>query len=408
MSLDAPFPKARWHARGIVAGLVLILCLMIGGLAAWAGLSETLEFAGPAWVVNPRLAAIKLNLARQALAKAQTAEAARLARAVIALQPYDLEAMQVLAQTYPNTSASKRAIVAQIGKLSLRDTYSQAWLMDDDFSRAQDEGGVFHADALLRRGAIPAPIIYFSMVNVMSGQAGQAAIANRLHTSPPWRAGFFRAMAASARPNDSISLLQRLGSLGDIPEGTEIGPLVSRLLDDARYSDLEWYATAFLSGASGVRPIVYDGGFDALTGPAPLNWEAQNIAGGAAIWRPNETQRIGVLDLTHDLFSSSGPLIRQLIFLRPGNYNMSAQVMPVGVVGSGRFRLGIDCVDGRSVTSVPLGGNKNIWSRAHQSFASLGADCPAYWLTIRPIPGDFAQSAEILVDNIKIEAGALG
>lgn len=397
-----------WRLVGLVA-------LAVGGLvvlwqsAAWA-VSDRAALASDgatatAW--QPRSAAAWSALRVQRLAEDDDAGAKAAADRTLAITPIDpaaLGTLALLAERRRDPAAAQRylTVTAQLG---WRDPVSQLLLAQRAATRSDTAGLVARLDAYLR-GDPENRRSLSALVAVTAEPAGAALVAAHLTRRPAWRSGYFYALADLPEGGEAgvLQMLRRLRALGAAATQEELAPLLTMEQSRGR-GDL---ATELLR-AAGRSALIEDGTFERTTELALANNQPH-------VW--SRLDRFGVTvgindlgpQLGHTLLLSSdgsaiGPVVRQLVTLRPGTYQFSALVRGPAEARS-RLEWQIGCRVGAKASAagtlpVTVTNARDGWSRVAGEFTVPPQGCSAQDLSLTVTTAGAWISVE--VDNVTID-----
>lgn len=349
------------------------------------------------------------RLAEQAateIAQGQRDEGAEHARTAVQLEPLNPAALRSLAASMnPLADRAKiHELMEQAARVSLRDTASHGFLMEDAFERGDYKRAVFHADMLLRRNAANQSVVFEVLSQILTDPNGREALADRLRFYPPWRSPFLREAGQYGPPDELGDLLRKLNASGSPVRDEDSKAFFGRLVAEGQFAKAQLYWRLLVAGASSSGDV-YDGDFDGRPGPPPLNWQALEAGGGDAVWRTQDGGSPGILNLRHDGFTPASPLIRELVILSPGEYLLEAKAEASDFGSEGRFRVQIRCVSGHdALMSLPIALQVAHWDLARSQFSVPEVDCGAQWLEFLPVAGELRQDLEANVDHVEIRS----
>lgn len=397
--------SGRSRARLAITLAAAIACLAVGVLAIPAQVSARLAATGrldPE--CRPEETSRRCLLWRGEAARKQADfdQAAVLARKAIALEPLNVQALELLARSEdPRQAATLRRLISLTAKLTLHSSFSHLRLMEADLDAHRWDEAMFHADVLLRREVVVADSFYPGLMSLLNNQAGRAAIVKRLTMEPHWRVAFMQAMASTAKPAETMAFYSAMARQGLTPTPAEVEFLVGRLLNDNQYEPLRQLRQGLLPKGQS-RSLVYDGEFDGLPGPASFIWRTLQLSGGEAILGSAETDHPSTLLLRHDLFSSSDWMTQQLLLLPPGRYQLTLSAQGLDDQGYRRFAVSVNCRAGSNLFVLPLKTDHDAWVLSKAEFTVPAEGCQAQWIAFSPLTGDRVEMAQILVDHVAI------
>jgi len=246
------------------------------------------------------------------------------------------------------------------------------------------------------------------LVDLLGSGAFRARLVQRLSLGPPWRGTFLSVAAQNGGYDEVAALFQALKTTPTPITDAEATPFFARLVREAKYRRAKGYFDNLVRRPDWKASLVYDGDFAGRPGPQPLNWEVIPSSAGSARWALDDGAPLGSLRVSHDGFSSSEALVRQLILLPPGNYRLAARVRVDDPAAVGRFTLRVDCVGGSRLISMLLRGSPGSWALSQGGFAVPPDACEAQWLSLTPVTGERREVADMLIDDIDVRPTANG
>lgn len=353
--------------------------------------------------------ALALEAERQTSAgRYEAAEA--LARQALRRSSLRADALRILALSASAKGRSNEALalMSRAGRLNPRDVQTQSWLFERAMARGDHRLAVLHADALMRRSPQAQAPLSSALVALLDDREARTALVQRLSVDPPWRGLFISVAARRGADADVAALFQALKPTPSPVTDAEAAPFFDRLVAEAKYRPAQRYFDAIVGGPNRAAALVYDGGFAGRPGPPPLNWLATPALGGSARWTLDDGAPLGSLRIGHDGFSSSGPLVSQLILLSPALYQVAARTRIDDPAAAGRFKLQITCAGGPRLVSMTLRGAPGAWASSQAGFTVPPEACEAQWLLITPVTGDRREMAEMSIDDIVVRPAVIG
>jgi hypothetical protein len=298
-------------------------------------------------------------------------------------------------------------LMSRAGRLNPRDDQTQGWLFERAMARGDYRRAVLHADALMRRSPPTQAPLSSVLVALLGDGEVRAILVERLSVDPPWRGLFLSVAARKGGDAEVAALFRALKSAPSPATDGEAFAFFDRLVAAGRYRQAKSYFDALVGSPNGAAALVYDGGFTGRPGPPPLNWQVIAVLGGSARWTADGGAPRGELLVSHDGFSSSGPMLRQLILLSPGGYEVTARARIDDPAAAGRFNLQIACAVGPRLVLMTLPGAPGSWKGSQAGFAVPSEACEAQWLAIYPVTGDRREMVEMSIDDIFIRRAAI-
>lgn len=333
--------------------------------------------------------------------------AAAMARRALGQGALNAPAMRILAFAIAGSGRRDEAapLMKQAVRLSLRDGPGQAWLLEQSLVAGDYGAAMTHADAIMRRSTAATGGMSLLLGQAIRVEAGRTALARRLARNPPWRGPFLLLLSRNGDIDTTSALFRAMVGTAGPPTVEEVSPFVQRLVATLRFDDARrlWHD---LSG--GLPPdlaLIHDGGFDGHKAPPPLTWQTIRVNGGAAALTGEDDGPLGYLRLRHDGFSSSGVMARQLVFLRPGDYVVSARASVDEPAADGRFRLEVNCTAGPRLGVLNLESRPGPGVSSSMRFTVPAEGCATQWVIFRPNTGDRREPAEMRIDDVRVIPG---
>lgn len=398
----------------------LVLPVLATGLSVWlaygaitTGMAAHLENRGDgdralSWRANSPLA---LALKAERLTSVQDYEGADvMARQALGRSSLRADALRTLALSASARGRADEALtlMSRAGRLNPRDDQTQSWLFERAMARGDYRRAVLHADALMRRSPQTQAPLSSALVALLGDTEARTVLVERLSVDPPWRGLFLSVAARKGADADVAALFRALKGTKSPATDGETSALFDRLVTAGRYRQAKAYFNGLVGSPNGAVALVYDGGFAGRPGPPPLNWQAISVLGGSARWTTDDGAPLGNLLVSHDGFSSSGPILRQLILLSPGVYEVAARTRIDDPAAAGRFNLQIACTVGPRLVSMTLRAAPGTWASSRAGFTVPPEACEAQWLLITPVTGDRRETTEMAIDDIIVRRAAIG
>lgn len=298
------------------------------------------------------------------------------------------------------------ALMSRAGRLNPRDGDAQGWLFERALARGDYRRAVSHADILMRRSLQTRAPLSSTLVALLGDREARAALVERLSIDPPWRGTFLSIATRKGADAGVAALFLTLKRTRSPVTDEEAAAFFVRMMAEKKYRQAKGYFDAFVGRQGRQATLVYDGGFSGRPGPPPLNWQALSVQGGKARLRSADGAPLGSLHVSHDGFSSSDPLVRQLILLSPGAYWVGSRIWIDDPVASGRFKLQIACLAGPRLVSMTLRGAPGSWVGSQSEFTVPSETCDAQLLLITPVTGDRREIVDMAIDDIVVQRAA--
>ena len=207
-------------------------------------------------------------------------------------------------------------------------------------------------------------------------------------TLPDAEPGILNALAEDARNADLVLTLATRAQ--GAPQEWQ-GKLITRLVEagDYRKAYAVWSRVSGVRGAAGL----YNPQFLDLSAPPPFNWALPNTSEGVA--EPAEEGKLEVLYYGR----ANAVLASQLLLLPPGSYRLAMEVEGGEAEG---LQWALRCAgQEKPFAQLPLRGK----GRAEAAFTVPAGNCPAQWLELRGVAGDFPRTAELTIAGLQLVPG---
>lgn len=260
----------------------------------------------------------------------------------------------------------------------------------------------FLADQYFRTGRIAPGLIEMAALSRLAPRAAApfvpalVAYARERGAVPQLRA-FFRAipdieppvLSLLADDVKNVDLVLALATTGTraAPAPDWQGKVVARLAEAQQYRK----AYAIWTRLSGVKaaPLLFNPSFEELAAPPPFNWSLLATSDGAA-----ETDEGGALQILY-FGRREATLASQLLLLPPGRYSLGMEVSGDGAVDT--IQWIVRCANrDESLLRLPV-------RRQQGRFTVPPGNCPAQWLELRGLPGDFPRTVEMSISNLRLD-----
>jgi tetratricopeptide (TPR) repeat protein len=196
-------------------------------------------------------------------------------------------------------------------------------------------------------------------------------------------------------------LILRVASAAPARPSPEGLPWQRRLLaslvahnDDGRALSL-WRSFAGLPPGGGEKGV-YDGRFQRLPGAAPFNWQLSSQSAGGAEYNAGPA-------LAVEFFGrETADLAGQLMVLRPGRYRLRFRAEGSAKGDDSRLAWRVACNPGNAVLlDLPI-RDVNAAPRDFTGEFTVPGSCPAQWLRLTGIAGEFPGTQSVTIGNVDI------
>ena len=396
--------------RLLLAGLFVVCS---GWLSIAVSGASRLRYQSPeaALRLQPRDARATATVAAQVLAATRgrvTPEAARraadLARQALERDPTVVEAWRTLAIVSTRRGQAER-LFHFANSLSRRDVPTQIWLIEDAVRRNDIPGALSHYDAALRSNLGSHQLLMPVLVNATGERRIVPSLVALLRTRPPWRAAFLSALAEGApNPDNLVQLMTMLGRPSSPEEVQLMSRSINRLVERNAFAPaLRLYL--MLADRPPDGQSLRNGTFDRPNVYPPLDWQLADGAEINAEQRPapnsGQERRLYIFAST----DARGQAARQLIFLAPGSYALSARSGRSDLPGPEGLSWRISCASQPNSLlldqpAVPAGPAIRTISA---EFRVPPSGCASQWLTLQIVAGAQPEGTGAWVASVRIE-----
>jgi hypothetical protein len=152
-------------------------------------------------------------------------------------------------------------------------------------------------------------------------------------------------------------------------------------------------------GPGGDEKGVYDGRFEGQRGAPPFNWLLVSGAAGVA-------ERTGAPALEVEYYGRLNvDLASQLLMLRPGRYRLQFRAEGDAKGEGSRLLWSVSCNMSKApLLSLPL-TDIDYAPRAVAGTFTVPAGCPAQWLKLSGVAGEFANAQNATISEIRVTGG---
>ncbi|HKT54433.1 MAG TPA: hypothetical protein VJP88_08270 [Caulobacteraceae bacterium] len=284
-----------------------------------------------------------------------------------------------------------RTLMQAAGARSHRDLLTQAWLFDDAVRRDDYPTLFERADATLRLDDGMEPALYPSMIRAAADPRAMPSLLAHLEARPPWRGDFLNAVAASADPAVSLTVLRALKQTSAPATDDETGALVNRLVRDGDLGKAYAAWAALLPKGTLAHPgDLYDGDFAPAPGAAPFNWR---LNADPAVVAERSQPPSGPAHALYVRYEPTEPipLASQMLLLPAGAYRLSGQVMFESSSQDGQLHWTLYCGGGWTdpLADIAETGEAGAWRPFSMRFiVPSGAGCAAQRLQLSGRAGE--------------------
>ncbi|MDT9599700.1 tetratricopeptide repeat protein [Sphingosinicella rhizophila] len=204
--------------------------------------------------------------------------------------------------------------------------------------------------------------------------------------------------SSGADPDLILRIAQTDRASGSARAAPWQGLLIQKLIDkgDVRRAHRLWQSFIGARETQDAKSV-YDGSFKGLPGAAPFNWKLTQGTAGVA-----EPARSGGLEVA---FYGRLPteLASQMLMLRPGRYRLQFRVEGSAKGEGSRLVWVVACHKAKSpLLELPLKNISYATRRIVADFNVPASGCPAQWLRLSGINGEFATAQNVTIGEVEI------
>ena len=304
---------------------------IVADTAAW-NLAASAPDTARRWIANQPAALDQI--AQQLLADpdGDLKEAESLARQALRADPLDERALSLLGRIAERKGDAQKAdaLMRMAGARSWRDSITQAWLYDRNFSRQNYRQSLQNLDAILRVSNNDLRARLFPALAAFTvDPRAFAALTEFLVTAPPWRGWFLMSLStALANRSRLTELYAALKEQNSPPTAGELIPYLNRLVRDREFTQAyQTWQDALPPAQRKNARYPYNRDFDAPLDGMPFNWMLRSVIGADVQIVPSpDGARTRALRLQFSGTRVSFANVSQLMLLPPGNYRFSGNV----------------------------------------------------------------------------------
>lgn len=282
--------------------------------------------------------------------------------------------------------------------ISRRDLKTHLWAIEYAVTQDDIAGALRHYDLALRTSRRAPAILFPVLAGAVSDENIRRQLIPILMNRPEWWTSFLNFVANSSPDYRSAAVLfGELRARGlTFPNGAEAS-LLGALVSGRDYEAARIYLArgARQDVSSGSRAPNFAG---TPATPSPFDWNPQNEVGVMASIQQGGRAGGGVFTFS-TVSGAGGPVLRQLQLLRPGRYEIASRLTSIDPADASVFWT-VQCVDGPELARFPITPRPGAPVRNGQF--TVGAGCPAQWLTLNVSPSDQAAGVSGEMDYAQI------
>ncbi len=394
---------------------VLVLVAVLAVLSVRTGLGFMLARANPPLAYridpgNPDVAAAQAThlvlTSTNASAVGRVEQVARAAVAGGPLSPFAVRNLGFAIHAGGNKPGAV-ALVDIAGRISRRDFFAHAWLLEERRRGGRMADAVYQADLLMRQRTSNYTQFLPIMVALLADRRTVAPLTDALHADPVWRPSFLEALGSSdADLDNKLALLAALKQRGSPVTNRELVPLFRRAWGKMDPRVLRGHWDRLVTLPAGARSgLLIDGGFEYADLPPPFTWA---LYPNQEVYAEIERRP----DAGHALFVSfegtrDVQFAGQQLLLPPGRYRLTGMAKGQDSVSDGQFRWTLRCgasnrTGGDVAATLPLNPVLDKWRRFTLTL-TVPDNCREQQLWLSGAPRDPAGIASLMIDALSLE-----
>jgi hypothetical protein len=393
-----------WRRPAIAAG-----GLALAVLVAQSGLGTGLSGSNPTLAKridsgnSLALGVLSDRLMKSAQSGGEAAAVRRMSEQAVLASPMEAAALRNLGFLTVITKGEDVAdpILSVAGKLSKRDYFTHAWLLDRRFRAGQVAAAVDEADIVLRQRQTSWPVIIPELVRISGDPRLLKPMTIALARKPSWRSTYLDALGRDAKDLNAVYAQLRLLKASEAP------PVVNEMrsyfarFDGSGGAGQLWSEWTALSPPGAQQGLLRDGSFNGLDAPPPFNWTLYPQDGVYSEFSDSPVGGGKALYVSYEGDRKVG-FAQQMLRLAPGSYQMKGRVFADEPVKDDQLAIVVGCGSSSKWQPVkyhfikPQAGD---WKSFTFGFTIKG-DCAAQQLMINGELGDFRSRAAAWVDDL--------
>ena len=371
---------ARW---------IIYLALLAALLAAGAGLLATRE--------APDALQRDLDAAEAALREDRPAEAAALARGVLAREPALGRAFGILARALDAQGGADadttRARYETAARRAPRDPGVRGWLATHALETGDYAAAIDHLDALLTVAPAQRSALLELIAQLAQDPGFADALAAHLVRQPQWRPAILRATVASGLPEAADQLHGALRAHGGL-DRDEVARWIEGMLRGGRWGAAYARWASGLAEAPARLPVPWNGDFSRAPSSAGFDWRVRRTPGVLfdRIRREDGGHAARLRFLGRPV---AAPGLEVPLLLGPGEHVLRLRARAPGLRSDQGLEWTLTCSDGRTrLASGARMRESRDWVALELPFTvPAGEACEGQWLRlVNPAPRGVAQT----------------
>lgn len=406
MSIDR-FPGRVWARRLAVAtaGALIAVAIVRTGLglglsAANPGLAQRID--GGNAVALGQLSDRRMKTAQ---GRSDIEAVAALSRRAVLASPMEAGALRNLGFLVAIGGREDEAdrILSLAGKLSKRDYFTHAWLLDRRFRLGDVVASISEADIVLRQRQTSWPVVIPELVRISGDTRILSPMTDALARRPLWRGLYLQQLGSDGRDASAVyAQLRLLRATAAPPSVNEMRSYFARFDGSENIAQLwsEWLA---LTPERGKPGLIRDGDFEGIDAAPPFNWTLYPNDGVYAELSDNPDGDGKSLYVSFEGGVGVG-FAHQMLLLDAGSYRLTGRVFADEPVKPDQIAIVVGCgkmTNTRPIETLFVSGPAGAWRDFSTRF-TVPTDCRGQHLTIGGQVGDFRSRAALWIDDLAI------
>jgi hypothetical protein len=275
-----------------------------------------------------RARAAELTMLRGGARGAELQEAERLAREALQRDITLVSAWRTLGMVAAAREQTRRTteLFHFAASVSRRDLPTQLWLIEERVQQNDVAGALAHYDTALRTTSSSRDLLFPILMSAIADPTMVQPFATLMNSRPPWRHAFIERLASAPPPAENMIRFLALTRRTAAPEERDLVSASMRTFIDRGEAPAAWRLYTMLGGGrDAADALVRNGSFDRPNAFPPFDWQLQQETDLIAEQRPPTAAGGNArLQITAEN-GVGGMAARQLLLLRPGTYQLTAQ-----------------------------------------------------------------------------------
>ncbi|MET3438020.1 hypothetical protein [Sphingomonas sp. 1185] len=282
-------------------------------------------------------------------------------------------------------------------RLSHRDLQTNLWAIENAVAKGDVADAVRHYDIALRTSREARQLLFPVLASAITDRSIMNAMVQLLADHPYWASDFIFFLAKdSPNPLAAATLFDRLDKVDGLVGGPAKSAIISNLISKGKIERAWNFQASHSSGMERSRSRDPHFANDQDSRSA-FDWQLFGDSGiSTSIERGMDGNELA--------FSvppgAGGLLIRQMQLLPPGSYILRSKAAGLNATESSRLQWSLTCIDGRSVSQIPLNNSADEGGTTIGYF-DIESDCPVQYLSLIARSSDIGISGNIIEADVR-------